>query len=162
MLVDLKVYTLAHVVVSVLGILSGLIVVGGLISGRRLSRMIDAFLATTLITTISGFGFPFTKVTPAHIVGVVSIFTLGGALVAFYGKKLHGNWNRAFVILGVASLYLNVFVLFAQLLQKTPDLAALAPTPSAPAFAATQGIVLVIFVLLGRSALKGSAGSPVS
>jgi hypothetical protein len=162
MLVDLKVYTLIHVVVSVLGILSGLVVVGGLISGRRLTMMIHAFLVTTLITAVSGFGFPFSGITPAHIVGVVSLLTLGGAFVAIYGKKLRGGWHQVFVVLAVISLYLNVFVLFAQLLQKTPALAALAPAPSSPAFAATQGIVLAIFVLLGRAALKGSASDGVA
>ena len=156
MLIDLKVYTLVHVVISVLGILTGLVVVGGLIGGNRFPRLIAAFLITSLITVISGFGFPFEGITPAHIVGAISLFTLAGALLAFYGKKLRNAWHRTFVILATTSLYLNVFVLLAQLLQKVPALSELAPAPSAPAFAVTQGLVLMIFVFLGRAALKGS------
>lgn len=159
---DLKVYTLIHVVISVLGILSGLIVVGGLIAGSRFHKLIGFFLITTLVTTITGFGFPFVGITPAHVVGILSLSALSGALVALYGKKLRNSWHRAFVILSVTSLYLNVFVLLAQLLQKIPALSALSPTPSAPAFAATQGIVLLIFVWLGRAAVKGSIGNPVA
>ncbi len=154
--VDLEVYTLLHVVVSVLGILSGLIVVGGLIAGARFPRLITVFLVSTLVSTLSGFGFPFTKVTPAHVVGVVSLLTLGGAFLAYYGKGLRGGWLDVFVVLGVASLYLNVFVLFAQLLQRLPALAPLSPAPSSPAFAITQGLVLLAFVLLGRVAMKGA------
>jgi hypothetical protein len=154
--VGLEVYTLLHVIVSVVGILSGLIVVGGLIAGARFPRLIAVFLASTLVTTLSGFGFPFTKVTPAHVVGVVSLLTLAGAFLAYYGKGLRGGWLDVFVVLGVASLYLNVFVLFAQLLQRLPALAPLSPAPSSPAFAITQGLVLLVFVLLGRVGMKGA------
>ena len=154
--VDFEVYTLLHVVVSVIGILSGLIVVGGLIAGARFPRLITVFLVSTLVTTLSGFGFPFTKVTPAHVVGVVSLLTLAGAFLAYYGKGLRAGWLDVFVVLGTASLYLNVFVLFAQLLQRLPVLAPLSPAPSSPAFAITQGLVLLAFVLLGRVAMKGA------
>ena len=155
MIIDLQTYTLVHVVISVIGILTGLVATGGLLTGVLYPRIAAAFLLTTLITTITGFGFPFVKLTPAHVVGVISLFTIAGALIALYAKRLANGWNRAFVILSVTSLYLNVFVLFAQLLQKIPALAAIAPTPSSPAFAATQGLVLLIFVVLGRSAVNG-------
>src|SRR5215471_17032459 len=149
MLVDPKVYTLVHVVLSLLGIFTGLVVTGGLIAGVRFSRWTAFSLVTTLHTNISGFGFPFTTLLPSHIVGALSLLVLFGAMAAAYWKHFEGGWYRTFVVLSVVALYLNVFVLLAQLLQKVPALAILAPSPAAPAFAATQGLVLLLFVLLG-------------
>ena len=153
--VDPKTYLLVHVLLSLVGIFSGLVVVGGLIAGVRFSRWVGLFLATTLLTSLTGFGFPFVALLPSHIVGALSLVVLLGALVALYWKHLEGGWRRTFVVLSVVALYLNVFVLLAQLLQKIPALAVLAPTPAAPAFAATQGLVLVLFAVLGWAAVKG-------
>eukprot|EP01136_Pigoraptor_vietnamica_P024271 Opistho-1_new@6841 len=152
---DPKTYLLVHVLLSLVGIFSGLVVVGGLIAGVRFSRWVGLFLATTLLTSITGFGFPFVALLPSHIVGALSLVVLLGALAAVYWKHLEGGWRRTFVVLSVVALYLNVFVLLAQLLQKIPALAVLAPTPAAPAFAATQGLVLVLFAVLGWAAVKG-------
>ncbi|EWS53669.1 MULTISPECIES: hypothetical protein [unclassified Methylibium] len=153
--VDPKTYLLVHVLLSLVGIFSGLVVVGGLIAGVRFSRWVGLFLATTLLTSLTGFGFPFVALLPSHIVGALSLVVLLGALAAVYWKHLEGGWRRAFVVLSVVALYLNVFVLLAQLLQKTPALALLAPTPAAPAFAAAQGLVLALFAVLGWAAVKG-------
>jgi hypothetical protein len=155
MLVDPKLFLLVHVLLSIVGIVSGLVVTGGLIAGTRFARWTGVFLVTTLLTSVTGFGFPFVKLLPSHMVGTLSLVVLLGAIVALYGKRLVGGWRRAFVVSSVLALYLNVFVLMAQLLQKIPALAALAPGPQAPAFAATQGFVLAIFVVLGLAAVKG-------
>jgi hypothetical protein len=157
MLIDIKVFTLIHVILSVVGILSGLVVVGGFIAGVRFSRWVGFFLVTTVLTSITGFGFPFVTVLPSHIVGTVSLLVLVVAIAAAYWKHFEGGWNRAFVVLSVVALYLNVFVLLAQLLQKTPALAILAPNPGAPTFAVTQGLVLLLFVVMGWAAVKGAA-----
>jgi hypothetical protein len=157
MLVDPKVFTLVHVVLSLLGIFAGLVVAGGLIAGVRFSRWIAFFLATTVLTSVTGFGFPFVTRLPSHLVGALSLLVLLGAVAAAYWKHFAGAWHRAFVVLSIVALYLNVFVLMAQLLQKVPALATLAPGPSAPAFGATQGLVLLLFVVLGWAAVKGSA-----
>jgi hypothetical protein len=153
--IDPKTYLLVHVLLSRAGIFSGLVVVGGLIAGVRFARWVGLFLATTLLTSLTGFGFPFVALLPSHIVGALSLVVLLGALAAVYWKHLEGGWRRTFVVLSVVALYLNVFVLLAQLLQKTPVLALLAPTPAAPAFAAAQGLVLVLFAVLGWAAVKG-------
>lgn len=160
--VDPKIYVLVHVLLSLVGIFSGLVVVGGLIAGVRFARWVGLFLWTTLLTSLTGFGFPFIALLPSHVVGALSLVVLLGAFAALYWKHLEGGWRRAFVVLSVLALYLNVFVLLAQLLQKTPALAILAPTPAAPAFAAAQGLVLALFAVLGFAAVKGyghSAGS---
>jgi hypothetical protein len=155
MFIDPKTYVLIHVLLSLVGVFSGLVVVGGLIAGVRFPRWIGLFLTTTFLTSITGFGFPFIALLPSHIVGALSLVVLLGAVAAVYARRLEGGWRRAFVVLSVLALYLNVFVLLAQLLQKIPSLAMLAPTPAAPAFAATQGFVLVLFAVLGWAAIKG-------
>ena len=155
MLFDPPTFLLIHVVLSVLGIITGLVVVGGLMAGARLDGWTGVFLAATLLTNITGFGFPFTTVLPPHIVGAISLVVLAVALAARYWKQLSGGWRATYVVTTVTALYLNVFVLVVQLFVKTPPLAALAPTPGSPAHAGTQLVVLAVFVWLGWSALKG-------
>jgi hypothetical protein len=151
----LAVFTLVHVVLSVLGILSGLVVVGGFMAGQRFDRWIAVFLVTTVLTSATGFGFPFTQLLPSHMVGLLSLLVLPFAFAALYGKHLEGRWREVFVGVSVLALYLNVFVLLAQLLQKIPVLAALAPTPNTPAFAITQLLFLAIFVGVGWACVNG-------
>ncbi len=153
--INLPAYTLIHVVLSVVGIIAGLVVVGGFMAGVRFGRWVSLFFATTVLTNITGFGFPFATLLPSHIVGALSLLVLPVAIAALYWKHLAGAWCQVFVVLSILALYLNVFVLLAQLFQKIPVLAALAPSPQAPAFAVTQLLVLVVFVVLGWAAVKG-------
>ena len=155
MIFDLPMFTLIHVLISVLGIIAGLVVVGGFISGANLKGWTSFFLATTILTSVTGFFFPFTSISPAHIVGAVSLVSLVVCLVALYAQKLHGRWRAIYVITAVAALYLNVFVLVVQLFGKTPALAQLAPTQQEPPFALTQALILGLFIWLGRVSLRG-------
>jgi hypothetical protein len=155
MIFDLPTFTLIHVVISVLGIIAGLVVAGGLMAGARMDGWTAFFLATTVLTSVTGFGFPFTQVTPAHVVGVLSLVVLAVCLAARYWKQLAGGWRAVYVVTAVAALYLNVFVLVVQLFVKTPPLAQLAPTQQEAPFAATQALVLMLFLWLGWAALRG-------
>ena len=155
MLFDLPMFTLIHVVISVLGIIAGLVVVGGLMAGARLNGWTAFYLATTILTSATGFGFPFTQVTPPHVVGVLSLVILAVCLAARYWKQLAGGWRTTYVATAVAALYLNVFVLVVQLFVKTPPLAQLAPTQQEAPFAVTQALVFSVFVWLGWTALRG-------
>jgi hypothetical protein len=155
MIFELPTFTLIHVVLSLVGIIAGLVVVGGLIAGESFGGWTFAFLATTVLTSVTGFGFPFGTVLPSHIVGGASLLVLVVAIAARYWKLLAGPWRRVFVSATVVALYLNVFVLLVQLFQKTPGLIAVAPTQSAPAFIATQLVVLVLFALIGWAAVRG-------
>jgi hypothetical protein len=148
-------FTLIHVVISVLGIIAGLVVVGGLMAGARLHGWTALFLATTILTSVTGFGFPVPKVSPAQVVGALSLVVLAVCLAALYWKQLSGGWRATYVITAVTALYLNVFVLVVQLFVKTPPLAALAPTQKEAPFAVTQLLVLALFVWLGRAAMRG-------
>jgi hypothetical protein len=128
---------------------------GGMISGVRLDRWTAFFFITTVLTSITGFGFPAEKLLPSHIVGALSLLILPVALAARYWKVLAGGWRPTFVITAIAALYLNVFVLFAQLFNKVPAMFSIAPTPAAPAFGVTQLFVLALFVGMGWAAVKG-------
>ena len=132
-----------------------LVAVGGLMAGARRDGVTATFLITTVLTNATGFGFASEKLLPSHVVAVLSLVLLAICVVARYVKALHGGWQRIFVVTAVAALYFNVFVLVVQLFQKTPALVTLAPTQSEPPFAVTQFLVLVVFLWLGRAALRG-------
>ena len=155
MIPGMTTFTFVHVVISLLGILSGLVVLFGLIAGKRLDGWTSLFLITTVATSVTGFMFPFHKLLPSHVVGVISLVVLAIAIVARYSRHLAGGWRRTYVISAVISLYLNVFVLVVQLFEKVSALNALAPTQSEPPFKITQVVVLAIFVVLGIFAAKG-------
>jgi hypothetical protein len=155
MIFGLLTFTLIHVLLSIVGIVAGLVVVGGLMAGVRFSGWTLTFLVTTALTNATGFGFPFTTLLPSHIVGALSLVILPFTVAAFYWKRLAGGWRQAFVITAVVTLYFNVFVLLTQLFRKVPALIALAPTQQSPAFGVTQLFVLVLFVMLGRAAVRG-------
>jgi len=142
-------FTIIHVIISLIGIGSGLLVVGGLLSGGKLSGWTAVFLATTVATSATGFGFPFTKFLPSHAVGIVSLLVLAVAIAARYAYRLRGFWRPTYVITAVVALYLNVFVLIVQTFLKVPALNASAPTQTEPPFAIIQLIALAAFILLG-------------
>ncbi|MGC1461769.1 MAG: hypothetical protein WA802_06180 [Terracidiphilus sp.] len=148
-------FTLLHVILSLAGISAGFIVVLGLMDGELLPRWTVFFLATTILTNVSGFLFPFKGVTPGIVLGVLSTIALLVAIVALYGKKLSGGWRGSFVITTCLALYFNVFVLIAQLFAKAPALKAIAPAPTSPVFGATQLVVLAAFIFLTMRTLKG-------
>lgn len=159
---DITTFTLIHVVLSLVGIFAGLIVAGGFVAGKRLDGWTSLFLVSTVLTNATGFGFPFVSLLPSHIVGVISLIVLAVVIVARYWKRLAGSWHGVFVVGSVLALYLNVFVLLAQLFLRLPALIVAAPTQKEPPFLVTQVVVLALFIWLGRAARRGyRAGSVV-
>jgi hypothetical protein len=142
-------FTLIHVILSLIGIVSGLVVLAGLIGAKRLPGWTALFLATTILTSVTGFGFPTDKLLPSHIVGIISLVVLAIALLALYVFHLAGHWRWIYVASAVIALYLNSFVGVVQAFQKLGPLHALAPTQSEPPFAIAQVVVLAIFMALG-------------
>ena len=145
----METFTKVHVVISLIGIASGLIVMFGMLGAQSFDRWTALFLLSTLATSVTGFLFPFHGVTPGIVVGIISVVVLAIAIFARYSRHLRRSWRWIYVMSAVVALYLNVFVLIAQLFQKVPQLKALAPTQSEPPFAVTQLGVLLLFVLLG-------------
>jgi len=146
--------TLVHVVISLIGIVSGLVVTFGLLRSERREGWTVIFLATTVATSVTGFLFPFHKLLPSHILGVISLLLLVFAIAGRYKFNLAGAWRRIYSVTAVLSLWLNVFVLIAQLFMKVPALHPLAPTGSEPPFLIAQTAVMVIFFLLAILAAK--------
>lgn len=142
-------FTLVHVVLSLVAILSGLFVLVGMLAANRRPGWTLLFLATTIATSVSGFFFPSDNFGPAHIVGVLSLVVLVVALATRYVSRLAGASRWIYVLAALLALYLNVFVAITQAFQKLAFLQALAPTQSEPPFLYTQGAVLAIFVVLG-------------
>jgi len=146
---SLSAFTMVHVIISLIGIATGFIVLFGLLGSHRLPGMTALFLLTTILTSVTGFLFPFDKLLPSHMVGIVSLIVLAIACFALYVMKLSGAWRWIYTLTAMIALYLNVFVLVIQSFLKIGPLHALAPSvpPSEPPFAVVQGIVLVFFVI---------------
>jgi hypothetical protein len=144
----LHIYTVIHTLISLVAIFTGLVVLLGLLAGNRLDRWTKWFLSTAVLTTVTGFFFPFHGFTPAIGLGIISLPFLALTVFARYSKHLAGAWRWIYVIGAVICLYFNLFVLVVQLFEKVPALHALAPTQTEPPFKLTQLIVLLVSALL--------------
>ncbi len=151
---SLSTFTALHVVISLVGIGSGLVVLYGLTVSKRLDRWTLLFLVTTTLTSLTGFLFPNSHITPGIVVGILSMIVLGGAVLARYTFHLAGAWRPIYVVCAHLALYFNCFVLVVQSFEKVPALRALAPTQKEPPFAVTQLVVLAIFVVATVLAVK--------
>jgi hypothetical protein len=143
----------------------------GFFRGHRLNGLTLFFLVTTALTSIGGFGFPFTHLLPSHVLGILSLIALTIAVGARYRGKMQGASRWIYVVTASISLYFNVFVLVVQSFEKVPGLHSLAPTQKEPPFAIAQGVVLVLFIVLTvmavkrfhpEGALSGISNPPVS
>ncbi len=151
---SLSTFTLVHVLISLIGIGAGFIVMFGLLAGKRLDGWTGIFLLFTVLTSATGFLFPFTHLLPSHKVGIISLVVLLVAILARYAFHLAGHWRSTYVITAMIAFYLNVFVLVAQGFMKVGPLHALAPTGTEPPFLIAQVIVMVIFIVLTIYAVK--------
>lgn len=149
---SIHVFTLIHVLISLFGIVSGLVVMYGFLTNKRLNRWTAVFLVTTALTSLTGFLFPFTGVTPAIKLGIISLVVLAVAIITRYPLRL--AWRKTYVITAGVALYFNVFVLVVQSFEKVPSLEAIAPTQKEPPFAIAQIVVLVAFIILTIFAVK--------
>ena len=140
MILGMSTFVFVHVVLSLVGIITGLIVMFGLLGGKRLDGWTGIFLLTTVATSVTGFLLPAHHFMPSHGVGIVSMVVLVLAILARYAFHLAGGWRRTYVVSAMIALYLNVFVLIAQAFQKVPSLKAMAPMGSEPAFLVAGGL----------------------
>jgi hypothetical protein len=144
----LEAFTLFHVLLSLVGILGGFVVVAGLLSDKRLDGWTKIFLWTTVLTSVTGFMFPYHGFLPSYVVGIVSLVVLAIAIFARYRRRMEGGWRRTYVISAMISFYLNFFVLVVQLFKHVPALTAFASTQTEPPFKIAQLVVLVVFVAI--------------
>ena len=156
---SLSMFVTVHVIISLIGIVAGIIVMFGMLGSNRMPGLTAIFLLFTILTSATGFLIPplvSDKLLPSHIIGALSLVLLAVACFALYGQKLSGRWRLIYVLTALISLYLNVFVLVIQSFLKIPALHALAPSvpPSEPPFAIVQGIVLVFFAIVIIGAIR--------
>src|ERR1700740_2950677 len=156
---SLSTFVTVHVIISLIGIASGIIVMFGLLGSNRMPGMTAIFLLSTILTSATGFLIPpllTEKLLPSQMIGILSLVLLAIACLALYGMKLSGAWRWIYLVTAMASLYLNVFVLVIQSFMKIGPLHALAPSipPSEPPFAIVQGIVLVLFIVFIIGAMR--------
>ena len=147
-------FTLLHVLISLVGIASGLVVMYGFLTANRMDRWTILFIATTTLTSLSGFLFPNEHITPGIVVGILSMVFLAIAVGARYGLRMRGVWRPIFVITAAIALYFNCFVLVVQSFEKVPALRALAPTQKEPPFGITQLAVLILFIIVTVYAVR--------
>lgn len=141
-------FTLLHVAISIVGIVTGLFFFGLLGGGRWPSLWSSLFLTFTILTSVTGFMFPPKPIGPPFIFGVVSLVLLGIALFSLYIGKLKGGWRIGFLVTALIAQWLNMVVLIVQSFQKVPALNALAPTGAEPAVLVGQALVLLIILYL--------------
>lgn len=143
---SLAAFTVLHLIISMIAIALGFVVAGGVLASNRMPGWTLWFLVLTILTSATGFLFPFTRILPSHVVAIISLVLLAVAVYALYGKGLSGVWRTVYVVTAMLALWFNVFVLIAQAFQKVALLNVYAPTGAEPPFAITQGIVLVFFI----------------
>ena len=151
---DITTLTLVHTVISIVAIAAGLVVVGGLIAGVRIDGWTGIFLVTTVLTSVTGFFLPFTRLLSSHWVGIISLIVLPFVVAARYWQHLRGAWRGTYVVGTVLVLYLNFFILNVQLFRRIPALIVAAPKQTEPPFVLTQLLVLALFAWLGIAAFR--------
>lgn len=151
---SLEAFTRLHVALSLVGIVSGLIVLFGLIARRRLAGWTALFLVTTILTSVTGFGFPFDHLLPSHKIGIVSLVVLAITVVARYALGMVGAWRVIYVIGAALALYLNGFVGVVQAFLKIPALTRLAPNQTEAPFVIAQLAVLALVIVLTVVAVR--------
>lgn len=151
---SLSVFTTLHVILSLIGIVTGIVVALGMLASKRLPVLTAVFLVTTVLTSVTGFLFPFHQLLPSHVFGIISLVVLVAALAGIYGFRLVGAWRWIYVATALIALYLNVFVGIVQAFQKLSFLQPFAPTQSEPPFLVAQLVVLAIFLALGFLAVR--------
>ncbi|GAC1637250.1 MAG: hypothetical protein NVS9B14_17050 [Candidatus Acidiferrum sp.] len=146
--------TIVHVALSLIGIAAGFLVIFQMIGGKALGGLNTVFLVTTILTSVTGFFFPITKVTPGLVIGTISLVILGIALFAFYAKKLAGGWRTTYVVSAVIAQFFNVLVLIVQSFMKIGALHAMAPKGDEMVVKIVQICALVLLIVLGVMASK--------
>lgn len=150
-----------HIVISLIGIVSGFLLMCNFLRSLFRSSVVWVFLVSTTLTSLTGFLLPSDRVLPSHVVGAIALLVLLPTWLAWRPYRLLGNWKRVFVVGATISQWLNVFVLVAQLFQKVPALHQFAPTGSEPPFGVVEGIVLLLFIPFAVLAWRRNPASPI-
>jgi hypothetical protein len=155
----LPAFTIVHVAISLAAIASGFVIAFGMIANKRFEGWTAFFLSTTVLTSVTGFGFPIKGMTPGIVFGIISLVVLAPVIFGRYPGRLAGVWRPVYVIGAVFAFYLNFVVLIVQSFQKVPALHALAPKQTEPPFLVVQVVSMVAFIVLGTLAFRRFRGA---
>jgi hypothetical protein len=158
---SLQAFTQFHVALGLVGILSGLVVLLGILGSKPLNGVTALFLITTVLTSLTGFLFPLHGVTPGIVIGILSLILLFFAILARYAFHYAGAWRWIYVGSSIMALWFNVFILIVQAFEKIPGLHDLAPTQTETPFKIAQIVVLVTFLVLGIRAIGKFHPAPI-
>ncbi|NAW63696.1 hypothetical protein [Photobacterium halotolerans] len=150
----MDIFLLIHVVLSIIALIAGFVAMLSVLAAKHLKGWTTLFLLTTLATSLTGFILPADQLLPSHIIGLLSLLTLGLAIYAWYIKKLQLRWRATYAITATITLYFNTFVAVVQIFLKIPGLRALAPTQTELPFIMVQTLVFLLFVVIGLKATK--------
>jgi len=120
-------FDLVHVLLNVVGVASGLVVVYGLLTARRLPFWTALFLISSTLAVLTGFLFPFHGITMSIELGILELCFLMLAAVDRYSQLFAGVWRHTYVVSVMVALFCNVSVQIAQIFAKF-----LAPTARTP------------------------------
>lgn len=151
---SLSAFTSLHVYISIVAIAAGFVLVRGFLGAHPMNAVAALFLLTTVLTSVTGFFFPFHGITPGIVIGVLSLILLFAAIVARYAFHMAGVWRTVYVVCSMTALWFNVFIFIVQSFEKVPFLHALAPTGGELIVRFVQLAVLLVFVALGRRAVR--------
>jgi len=90
----LTIYTIIHTVISLVGVLSGFVVLYGLFTSKLSSCWTATFLWSRTLTDLTGFAFPFHGFKPSYVVGAISLVLLLLAMYAVHSRHLVGHGVR--------------------------------------------------------------------
>ena len=152
---DLHTFTIIHTAISLAALVAGLLLLTGLAAGRLLPGLGTLTILLLVLTSATGFGFPFVKFLPSHAFGILSLAVLALTVWARWGKQLAGGWRSAYGMGLSFAVYLDAFVGVVQAFLKVPALTAIAPTQQSPGFIVAQGVLLLAFVALGVAVVRG-------
>ena len=151
---SLSAFTTLHVAISVIAIAAGLVVLRGFLASHPMNAVTLLFLVTTVLTSVTGFLFPYHGVTPGIVIGVISMVVVVAAILARYAFHMAGSWRWIYVVSSVVALWFNVFVFIVQSFEKIPALHRLAPTGTELPFKAVQLAFLLAFLALGYFSVR--------
>lgn len=152
-------FTIFHSVVALVALAAGLFAIAAKLSAPVQRFWTPLFLVTAVGTTATGFMFPLPGITPAVATGIVATLVFAVMLIARL-RGFAGLWRGVYAGGLVAQVYFLAFVAVAQAFTKIPALQAAAPTLSEAPFAASQAIILALFVGLGLAAVRGRRAAP--